>query len=414
MSLRRLFSNLRQDRTSRDEPVADQADSQATDQTESGVAPLAAPDDEVNLAAEYRVAVEPILAQQELTRHWKVRRVRHLTPEENEGRHHIFVRAHFAEESETDEALVRISWEDGAQDFKLERNPRGDVLSFAMFTWQTCQVSMADSHSEQVTGLTANHPDELSETGDRTGNTLFHHSFLVEFEEIVETPRKSFIHGQVINGSDLTLQLTSNGEVLASGRIKETGEFKFKKAPAGTYVLQVTDPETDEMLAQSRPLEVDGINSVEVELEVPPSVEIEEEQIEVAPPEAELPELKPAAAEETRPPEMPPAAAASGQNAADMQEPMSSSAINHYILFGPREHFATKVYLPLLMSQLLASNATFGFDPDEAQNARKVTILASPDVLPESLDDGLRQRGIQVSRAHGDLERIRAAIENAG
>ena len=59
---------------------------------------------------------------------------------------------------------------------------------------------MADAQSERVTGLTANHPDELSEAGERTGNTLFHHSFLVEFEEKVVSRKSSRIFGQISNG----------------------------------------------------------------------------------------------------------------------------------------------------------------------------------------------------------------------
>jgi len=90
-----------------------------------------------------------------------------------------------------------------------------------------------------------------------------------------------------------------------------------------------------------------------------------------------------------------------------------AKSIDHYILFGPREHFATRAYLPLLMNHLLESNATFGFSPEEALHARRVTILASPDVLPETLEANLQRHGIAVTRAHGDLERIRAVIQDA-
>ena len=158
-----------------------------------------------------------------------------------------------------------------------------------MFTWQTCNVSMVDAHSELVSGLTANHPDELSERGERTGNTLFHHSFLVEFEEKVMAQKNSRIFGQIANGADLTLQLLANGEVLGSGEIPPSGVFRFNSVPAGTFVVQVTDPDTDEIVAQSKPISLDGVNAVEVNLEVaPPIVETVEPAAE-APPVAEAP-----------------------------------------------------------------------------------------------------------------------------
>ena len=54
--------------------------------------------DNANLASHYGVTIDPIVVQQDLDRYWEVRSVRHLTPEENEGRHHIFVQAHFGRE----------------------------------------------------------------------------------------------------------------------------------------------------------------------------------------------------------------------------------------------------------------------------------------------------------------------------
>ena len=38
------------------------------------------------------------------------------------------------------------------------------------------------------------------------------------------------------------------------------------------------------------------------------------------------------------------------------------------------------------MNQLLESNVTFGFNPQAAVHAKRVTILASPDVVSTDLD----------------------------
>lgn len=429
MSLRRRISNaFGLDRSSDDESDALPMDAQSNTVPEAVGEATGVDSDSANQAKHYGVTIDPIVAQQDLERFWQVRNVRHLTPEENEGRHHIFVQAHFDENSQNPEASVRITWEGGSQDFSLEKSDRNSILSFAMFTWQTCSVSMADAQSESVAGLTANHPDELSEEGERTGNTLFHHSFLVEFEEKIVSRKSSRIFGQISNGADMTLQLLADGEVLGSGEIPQSGAFRFNSVPAGTFVVQVTDPDTDEVVAQSKPISLDGVNASEVNLEVePPAVETEAPSVDEPPvvnlpterdlealskqpgietvepetasvPPPYLPE--PVTSEPVSSPETP-AAAASGY----------AKSIDHYILFGPRDHFATKAYLPLLMSQLLESNATFGFSPEEALHARRVTILASPDVIPPSLDQNFEKHGIDVVRAHGDLERIRSVLQ---
>ena len=426
MSLRRRISSaFGLDRGSEEGGSTDQVTAQTSEVQEVAGETQAVDLDQANLASQYGVSIAPILVRQDLDRYWRVRSVRHLTPEENEGRHHIFVQAHFAENSQNTRSTVRITWEGGSQDFTLEKGQRNSVLSFAMFTWQTCNVSLADAQSEMVSGLTANHPDELSEDGERTGNTLFHHSFLVEFEETIVSRKSSRIFGQISTGADLTLQLLSNGEVLGSGEIPQSGAFRFNSVPAGTFVVQVTDPDTDEVVAQSKPISLDGVNAVEVNLEVAPPAIPELEPIVEVPPPAQMPTATnfesltpPPSVEGLVPPapspvpvrNEPPASSEIQSNTASGY----SKSIDHYILFGPRNHFATKVYLPLLMSQLLESNATFGFNPEEALHAKKVTILASPDVLPTSLDQNFQKHGIEVMRAHGDLEQIRSVIQNAG
>ncbi len=427
MSLRRRISNaFGLDRGSEEKSAADPVEALANEEQEVVTESRAVTPDQANLASQYGVSIEPIMAQQDLERYWKVRGVRHLTPEENEGRHHIFVQAHFAENSQHAAATVRITWEGGSQDFTLEKNQRNSILSFAMFTWQTCNVSMVDAHSELVSGLTANHPDELSERGERTGNTLFHHSFLVEFEETVVAQKNSRIFGQIANGADLTLQLLVNGEVLGSGKIPQSGAFRFNSVPAGTFVVQVTDPDTDEIVAQSKPISLDGVNAAEVNLEVapPPSTVEEVEPAAERPAAVDLEALTQPPVVETPLPDVVPAAPVPPPTPIQRQAPATREgspsapqdyvkSMDHYILFGPREHFATRAYLPLLMSHLLESNATFGFSPEEALHAKRVTILASPDVLPATLDESFQKQGIEVTRAYGDLERIRSVILGA-
>lgn len=433
MSLKNLFSDRRKQRQPSPElasdPVLQASPEPAT--TQSTGVPVEP--SSVNLASHYGIGIDSMLPQ-DAGRYWKVRQVRHLAPEENQGRHHIFVQAHFHPDSTSDEVLFLVEWEDGNQEYKLRRSRRESIGHVAMFTWQVCNVQMLGAPSEIVTGLTANHPDELLEDGTRSGNTLFHHSFQVEFEEVIEVTEESVIHGLVSNGIGLTLRLLANDEILGEGTIPRSGSYRFKSIPAGDCVLQVVDPDSGELVAESQRIELDGSNVVEMDLEVPeaPAVsEPSEPPASTAPPLDNV--LQPAQVPSTQPltpavpavpaasslPESPPAEAtppvqpvAPVQPAAPLQAAgvLAVKTIEHYILFGPREHFATKVYLPLLVGELTAAGATFGFSADEAAHARRVTILASPDVVGPEVDQNLQQQGTVVQRAYGDLATIRAAI----
>ena len=450
MSLRNLFSDRRKrGLTSTPELASDPAPLANPEPATAQYTGMQVESSSVNLASHYGVAVDSMLPQ-EAGRYWKVRQVRHLAPEENQGRHHIFVQAHFHPDSTSDEVLFLVEWEDGSQEYKLRRSRRESIGHVAMFTWQVCNVQMLGAPSEIVTGLTANHPDELLEDGTRSGNTLFHHSFQVEFEEVIEETEESVIHGLVSNGVGLTLRLLADNEILGEGTIPRSGSYRFKSIPAGECVLQVVNPDNDELVVESQVIELDGSNEVELDLDVPetPAASepapaapaIEPPASPVPPPDnslqpAQVPSAEPltpavpTAPVASSPPELPPAQAtppvqpAAPAQPAPVQPPpvqpaapvqtagvLAVKTIEHYILFGPREHFATKVYLPLLVGDLTATGATFGFSADEATHARRVTILASPDVVGPEIDQNLQQQGTVVQRAYGDLATIRAAI----
>ncbi len=395
-------------RQSADEESADSTAPDGEEQERAQESPVVDPDSP-NLAESYGVGIESLLPQN-ADRYWRVRRVRHLTPEENQGRHHLFIRVLFAEDS-TEEAPILVEWDNGQQELVYSKDQRDPYQTIAMFTWQTCRVQMLDAPSESVTGLTANHPDELNEDGSRSGNTLFHHSFEIEFEEVLAARQHSQIHGHVHNGTDLLLQLVSDGQILGEGTIPHSGDFRFNSVPPGDYVVQVAHPISKTILSQSRVLKLDSPHTVQVELEV---VDPEESEVPAPEPPAPAPPVPtPTTREETRA-ESPPTESSAESPVAPMvpaTEPaLSAKTLEHYVLFGPRDHFATKVYLPLLLNQLLEANVTFGFNAEEAAHAKRVTILASPDVLPNTLDQALQQQGIVVQRVHGDLEQIKTAI----
>ena len=425
MSLRKRFTNAwNRERSQVDEEAGHPSAGTGTDDAELATTTQAVDQDQPNLAARYGVAIDSMLPR-EAHHYWRVKRVRHLTPEENEGRHHIFVQAHFADIDEPSEARVLFEWEDSSTELKIERGQREPAISFAMYTWQTCRVSMAGQPSEAVVGLTANHPDELNEDGSRSGNTLFHHSFLVEFEEVVVAQRLSQIQGVVLNGADLTLQLVADGQVLGEGPIPPSGEFRFKNVAAGTYVVQVSDPDTAQVLAMSKMLEMDGVESMEVTIEVsPPAAEDATEEIQPESSEP-VPDPEPSAQSTPQPPvqqppaEIPPLGIPMPPSSPEKNAPVTPVPVQpmaqgaqpdagHYVLFGPPDHFATNVYLSLLKNQL--THVRYGFNPEEASAASRVTILASPDVVPMELDASLQAKGIPVNRVYGDLNRIKTAV----
>lgn len=438
MSLRNLFSDRRQrGQSPAPEPASDPVLQASPEPVTAQNTGMQVEPSSVNLASHYGVAIDSMLPQG-AGRYWKVRQVRHLAPEENQGRHHIFVQAHFHPDSTSDEVLFLVEWEDGSQEYKLRRSRRESIGHVAMFTWQVCNVQMLGAPSEVVSGLTANHPDELLEDGTRSGNTLFHHSFQVEFEEVIEETEESVIHGLVSNGVGLTLRLLANNEILGEGTIPRSGSYRFKSIPAGDCVLQVIDSDSGDLVVESQVIELDGSNEVELDLDVPeapPASEPAPAAPAAAPPETPPESPAPPLDNSLQPPQVPsaepltpavpPAPAASSppelppvqpiapvQPAVPLQAAgvLSVKTMEHYILFGPREHFATKVYLPLLVGELTAIGATFGFSADEAAHARRVTILASPDVVGPEVDQNLQQQGTVVQRAYGDLATIRAAI----
>lgn len=137
----------------------------------------------VNDAVAYGVVITPVSVSAG-TRYWKVTKVHHLSPEENERNHHIFVRALTRNGERMGGVAAEWMYEGGEvkttpldkQNPATERmNAHGDIpLHEGIHA-----VWMAGMHSEMVSGLHTKHADEGA------NNTLGHHSFLVEFQEAI-------------------------------------------------------------------------------------------------------------------------------------------------------------------------------------------------------------------------------------
>lgn len=113
--------------------------------------------------------------------YWRAVRIHHLTPDENQGRHHIFLDALDETGARVFGAQARVTWPGGEQTLTVEK-PLGEPgANFPMWKWQICAVEMLGLPSDRVENLHTGHPDEPP----GLGNTLFHHSFEVVYQRAV-------------------------------------------------------------------------------------------------------------------------------------------------------------------------------------------------------------------------------------
>ncbi len=123
--------------------------------------------------------------------YWKITGVRHLPPDENRGRHNIFVDAIDEQGQRVRDPNLRIhyTWEGRRADEpappkpldKPDNEPAGnlDVYKGQIITaW----LEGDGLPSERVAGLHTDHNDEQASDGTN-GNTRFHHSFQVTFQQ---------------------------------------------------------------------------------------------------------------------------------------------------------------------------------------------------------------------------------------
>ncbi len=142
-------------------------------------------------AAEYGVTVEVATAAAGAKWRWVATRVHHLTAGENNGNHNLYVTL-------LDENLARartrtawIAWPtETTYEYTIEtilqdkpENEAGGNAPLWKHQVVSCGVNVnSDEVSDVVRGIHTEHPDEPPATpGGNLGNTLYHHSFLVEF-----------------------------------------------------------------------------------------------------------------------------------------------------------------------------------------------------------------------------------------
>lgn len=139
-----------------------------------------------NEAKDYGVTIEETVVQPGVT-YFKCVRARHLPPQENVGKHHLFVDVWRKDGSRMKQAKLELlnngSFRGTITIDKPDNEPGtntqmhfGDTLSV--------RVVSPPYPSDRVHGLHTRHEDE------GTGNTRGHHSFHVEFMEMVKGEEK--------------------------------------------------------------------------------------------------------------------------------------------------------------------------------------------------------------------------------
>ncbi|MBC8448821.1 MAG: carboxypeptidase regulatory-like domain-containing protein, partial [Chloroflexi bacterium] len=218
-----------------------------------------------NDAEAYGVAIEEAPVE-EGQLYWRAVRVHHLTPEENGGKHHIFLDILDEVGTRLSAAQARVTWEGGEQVITVDKPLNEPGTNFPMWKWQVCAVEALGLPgqplpSDRVTNLHTGHDDEAP------GNTLFHHSFLVVFQRTTKgaAAQESVVQGTVRHGAGREVQLLRGEEVAASQAVAADERYRFAGLGAGTVVVAVAGSDV-----HSAPFVLDGHNVIIVDLTLPP------------------------------------------------------------------------------------------------------------------------------------------------
>jgi hypothetical protein len=116
---------------------------------------------------------------------FRIVKLRQLTPCENQGKHHIFVKVQDAAGHGIDGVQVRICWGDppgNCARMTTETKSLGaGWIEFAMFKG-TYAVTVLDAASETASGLTPDFAVDEACDGNEVANSRYHISFEVVFE----------------------------------------------------------------------------------------------------------------------------------------------------------------------------------------------------------------------------------------
>ncbi|RME56274.1 MAG: carboxypeptidase regulatory-like domain-containing protein [Caldilineae bacterium] len=380
--------------------------------------------------------------------YWRVIRVYHLSREENGGRHHIYLDALTPEGKRAFNSRARITWEGGEQTVAIDKPETEPGANFPMWKWQVCSVEMLDMPSDKVHNLRTDHPDEPFDDGTQSGNTLFHHSFLVEFQQVTAptTAALGEIQGQVVRPpADAVAELLQAGQRVTTAPVDAQGRFTFADVQAGDYVVRVAD--------QEAPVTVTPGQTAQVTITFPAHASViegvvhnggglilrllrgEEVLAEGALGQSgafRLRNLGPGVyvLHVVRPGESEPVVASEplemdGENQRRVEltapepepepepqpeEHSAGSPLAHYVLFPRPQRPGTRDLVAGLLPALAEKRLAFGFDFKEAGHAQEVTAIGDGHAISEFELIYLSLHGVKVRRLTGAPEEIRSQL----
>jgi hypothetical protein len=380
----------------------------------------------VNDAASYGVQVQPANVAPGAW-YWQAARVRHLTPQENGGNHHIYLDVLDGAARVTG-ARLRVTWDGGEQIVTVDKPANEPGANFPMWKWQVCAVECLgltgkELPSDRVTGLHTGHPDEAP------GNTLFHHSFHITFVKTKAVERvytDSAIYGVIHNGAGRTAVLLKDAKEVARKGLGVDETYRFAELAAGEYVVLLEG--TDLKSAVTR---MNGRDQVQLDL----TLVLKQSAIrgrvrngagrvvDLLRSGMQIATVAVGADESFRFAGLTAGTyrvALAGTNiataelivdgtneaAVELSAPVAGKALAHYALFGPVDHARTRAHLLLAQDYILAFKPAFGFSAAEAREAASVTILGGAADVGAETEAELRAGGATVQRISGSVGEV--------
>lgn len=308
--------------------------------------------DVINDANAYGVKIIPA-AVDKGDEYWKIVRIHHLTPEENQKRHHIFIDAIDETGKNLPGSTFLIRWEGGSETVTTQAQPSGPGANFPMWKWQVCSIEGANAHSDIAVNLRTDHPDE------GTLNTLFHHSFAITFMRTVargkETPAFSTLRGRIPQGSTHTLELWDADVIVKVVDVGDAQTYRFDNLPAGVYTLR--DRSDGRIIG---PFTLDGRHEIVADFPIP------------------LPEGK---------------------------------VFANYFMIGDAAAPETELYTTLLADYLAKNGYAFGFSPAEAALAAIVHVIGEP---PEETVQTLTTSHCKIVQWPAEPEKLLQVLQDGG
>jgi hypothetical protein len=396
-----------------------------------------APRDAVNDATGYGVQIQPANTAPGAL-YWQAVRVHHLTPQENGGNHHIYLDVRDPTQGggvdgvRVNAARLRVTWEGGEQIVTIDKPLNESGTNLPLWKGQVCDAIAlglpgGELASDRVTNMHTGHPDEA------VGNTLFHHSFGVTFLKVRNPDvvyANSVVYGGIHNAAGRTAQLLRGGNVVATQVVAADETFRFANLGAGEYVVAVANTQL-----RSTPVRVNGQDEAQLDLTlllaesvisgrirngVGHTLSLTRDGVPIT--------TSPVAADEnyrfaglsagtyriavagTQIMSAPVTLTGTDTVTVDLVAPVAGQALAHYVLFGPADQPATRAYLLIAQEYLLTFAPSFGFRPEEAVGASRVTILAGLDAVDNEVERHLTAAGITVQRIAGSVAEVAAAL----